>query len=196
MNWLCVLFLSTDVDLERMMHWVKREKKRAPTPSPICSSSPHTLHTLHSPHLLSLCRQGFLGHSSTSSRLTSPSALNFQRYRSFTHNAVAMPSPGQPVHQTDAGQAGGERCIVDSGGGEGSFFLFSYKWRGQQSIFNFLLHIESTLTAVLVSNNSFNSYKGQSVICQLLFLAHLKVNINKIDIWLYFLHIMIPLWAL
>ncbi|CAG5988906.1 unnamed protein product [Menidia menidia] len=36
-----------------------------------------------------------IGHSSTSSRLTSPSALNFQHYRSSVHEAVAQPSPEQ-----------------------------------------------------------------------------------------------------
>ncbi|TKS72042.1 Rap guanine nucleotide exchange factor 2 [Collichthys lucidus] len=36
-----------------------------------------------------------IGHSGTSSRLTSPSTLNFQCFRSFTHDAVAMPSTEQ-----------------------------------------------------------------------------------------------------
>lgn len=79
------------------------------SPSPSLLISPPAVHP-------SLCRQAFLGHSSTSSRLTSPSTLNFQCFRSFTHDTVVMPSTGQPERQTAAGQPGGESWLVDGEG--------------------------------------------------------------------------------
>lgn len=74
-----------------------------------CRASKNECHPLppfdHPPVVCSsLCQQAFLGHSGTSSRLTSPSTLNFQCFRSLTHDAFAMPSTGQPERQTAAGQ--------------------------------------------------------------------------------------------
>ncbi|KAI9521444.1 Rap guanine nucleotide exchange factor 2 [Dissostichus eleginoides] len=87
-----------DVDWGRMM-------LRVPTVlPPLPPADPPAVHP--SPR-----RQAFLGHSCTSSRLTSPSTLKFQSIRSFTHEAVAMPSTGQPERQTAAVGRGFEQLL-------------------------------------------------------------------------------------
>lgn len=78
-----------------------------------CQSAPLTRLIIPPLACSSLCRQAFLGHSGTSSCLTSPSTLNFQCFRSLTHNAVAMPSTGQPERQTAAGQSVKESWLVN-----------------------------------------------------------------------------------